>query len=454
MAKNDLCKIVDGLQDMMEESCKVLWDHPEVGGTEEFAPAYLKEMLSKEGFTVSVNEKLPTAFVAEWGSGKPVLAFLGEYDALPGLSQKVSAVKEEIVPGGPGHGCGHNLLGSGTAATAIALKKVMEQDGLSGTIRFYGCPEEELLSGKVKMAYYHMFDGCDIAFSWHPSDGNTVYDKAYLASASYRFYFKGLSAHAGLAPQNGRSALDAVEIMNVAVQYLREHVIDGTRIHYTTDSCGYAPNIVHPQANSWYYVRAPFMTDVKDTVSRVIKCAKGAATATDTEVEVKLVSGCCEMLTNNAFADLTHENAASVPTPEYTEEELAFAKALQESLNPALVEKQTKLYGVEAPMHTGVGPRDFWKSLPVYASSDAGDVSYLMPMNLVNVACWPIGVAPHTWQASASTGSSLGRKGALWAAKVTAMTAYDILTKPEVLAKIQAEFAERNDGTYTPLYEG
>ncbi|MCF0151477.1 MAG: amidohydrolase [Firmicutes bacterium] len=454
MAKSDLLLILDGMKDKLDASCQQLWDHPEVGGTEDFGPAYLKAMLAEEGFTVTVNDKLPTAFIAEWGTGSPVLAFLGEYDALPGLSQKVSATKEEIVSGGPGHGCGHNLLGSGTAACVIALKKVMEQDGLTGTLRFYGCPEEELLSGKVKMAYHHMFDGCDIAFSWHPSDGNTVYDKAYLASASYRFYFKGLSSHAGLAPQNGRSALDAVEIMNVAVQYLREHVIDGTRIHYTTDSCGYAPNIVHPQANSWYYVRAPFITDVKETAARVIKCAKGAATATETEVEAKLVCGCCEMLTNHAFADLTHKNMLLVPPTEYTQEELAFAAKLQETLNPALLSRQKALYGTDAPLHSGAAPRDFWKSLPVYASSDAGDVSYIMPMNLINTTCWPIGVAPHTWQAAASTGSSIGKKGALWSAKATALTAYDILTMPEELEKIKNEFRQRNDGSYKPMYEG
>ena len=303
MAKKDIFTIVDTFKDLCRDACRTIWGHPEISGEEDFSSKYYAEILRKEGFRLVVNEHVPHAFLAEWGSGHPVLAILGEYDALPGLSQKADSDREEITAGGAGHGCGHNILGAAAVTGAIALKKVMESDGLEGTIRFYGCPEEETLCGKVKMIHYNMFDGCDFAFSWHPMSVNMTFDTSYLANASFKFYYTGISAHAGFAPHNGRSALDAMELTNMGVQYLREHVIDGTRIHYTTDSCGYAPNIVHPEAKSWYYVRAPHMSDVKSTVDRVKKCAQGAAIMTETQVKFELLSGCTEMLVNNAFSD-------------------------------------------------------------------------------------------------------------------------------------------------------
>lgn len=202
-----------------------------------------------------------------------------------GLSQKVSETKEEVTEGAPGHGCGHNLLGSAAATAAIAVKRFLENEGMEGTIRFYGCPEEEMLSGKVKMAYYHMFDDCDMAISWHPMSTNMVYDNGYLASASAHFEFKGRSSHAAFAPEVGRSALDAVELMNVGVNYLREHVTSKARIHYTTDSGGFAPNIVPPRAGSWYFVRAPYISDVKEILERVRKIAEGACLMTETSMK-------------------------------------------------------------------------------------------------------------------------------------------------------------------------
>ena len=454
MAKQDIYQIVESLEGLCKDTCQIIWDHPEESGAENFGPKYYTEVLRKEGFRFVTNENLPTAFQAEWGKGKPVIAILGEYDALPGLSQKVSTVKEELVSGGFGHGCGHNLLGSAAVTAAIAVKRILEQEKLGGTIRFYGCPEEELLCGKVKMAYYNMFDGCDFALSWHPNSSNMVFDKAYLASASCKFYYQGVSAHAGFAPQNGRSALDAMELTNVGVQYLREHVIDGTRIHYTTDSCGYAPNIVHPRANSWYYVRAPYMSDVKSTLERVKKCATGAAIMTETQVKAEVISGCCEMLTNTAFADLTYKTLQEVATPTYTKEEVEFARKIQDSVSKDAYQKERKAYGQTTAMFEGVAPRNQWTISPMNASTDAGDVSYLMPMNLFTAAAWPIGVAPHTWQATACAGSTIGSKAAFWAAKVIAGTAYDLFTQPEEREKILAEFKERNNGTYLPMYEG
>ena len=240
--KKHIYQEVEKLANICTGTCTYLWDNPEVGGTEQKSAAYMRKLMSDAGFAIVNEEKLEYAFMAEYGSGHPVIAILGEYDALPGLSQKKdSAEKDPVVPGGPGHGCGHNMIGAAAATAAIALKNIMEKENLTGTIRFYGCPEEELLSGKVKMAYYKMFEGCDIALSWHPSSSNAVYDGSYLACAYSKFYFTGLTAHAAFAPHLGRSALDAMELMNVGVNYLREHVISDARIHYSTDSCGIPP---------------------------------------------------------------------------------------------------------------------------------------------------------------------------------------------------------------------
>lgn len=445
---------VNKLAPLCQEICRKLWANPETGGNEKKSADYIRGILEKEGFAIVNESHLPHAFYAEYGSGAPVIAVLGEYDALPALSQKCSPEKEPVIPGGPGHGCGHNLLGSASVTASIAIKRILEEEGISGTVRFYGCPEEELLCGKVKMAYYHMFDGCNIALSWHPMYYNMIIDEGYLANASVKFHFTGQASHASAAPEKGRSALDAVELMNVGCNYLREHVIDSARIHYTTDSGGFAPNIVPAKASAWYFVRAPYMADVKEILGRIEKIAQGAALMTETEVTVELEYGCCEMAKNRRFADLTYENLLMAEQPVYTEDEKSFARALQAQLDPANLKKEEKLFGVEGePLFTGVAPRGLWEKAPLTGSSDSGDVSQLMPMNMFTTTCWPVGCAPHTWQSAAASGSSIGEKGALYAARVIAGTAYDLLTQPTVLEKIQREFAEQDTGTYTPMFE-
>ena len=454
MTKQSIYEEVQRLEDVCSETCRFIWNHPETGGNEKESADYMRKLLKSEGFVIVNEEKLPHAFYAEYGSGAPVLAFLGEYDALPGLSQKAVTGKDPVTEGAPGHGCGHNLLGTASATAAIAVKRFLEKEGISGTVRFYGCPEEELLSGKVKMSYYHMFDGCDAALSWHPMSANLVYDEGYLASASARFYFKGKTSHAAFAPERGRSALDAVELMNVGSNYLREHTMDFSRIHYTTDSCGFPPNIVPDKANAWYCVRAPHIADVKEILERIHKVAMGAAMMTETEVSMKVEYGCCEMFPNHSFADLAHRNLLEAPAVSYTEEEIRFAKELQMTLDPAVLAKDEKILdSAGTGMHTAVGKRDLWKQIPLTASSDCGDVSYMMPMCAVNTACWPVGVAPHTWQATAANGTSLGEKGANYAARVLAGIAYDLITEPELLETIKEEFRSTNDGSYAPMYE-
>lgn len=452
MEKREVFQIVEEREALFLEASRHIWNHPELGGAEKESADYFRNILRKEGFQITDNPKLPHAFCAEYGKGSPVVAILAEYDALPGLSQKQTTQKEPVTPDAPGHGCGHNLLGSAAVTGAVAVKEFLQREGLSGTVRLYGCPEEELLSGKVKMAYYHMFDGCDIAISWHPMCANMVYDGGYLASASVRFHFKGISSHAGFAPERGRSALDAVELMNVGVNYLREHVIDKTRIHYTTDSGGYAPNIVPPHASSWYFVRAPYIRDVQDTLERIKKVALGAAMMTETTVDIELDSGCCEMKKNSRFASLTYENLEAAGQISYTEEELEFARKIQKTLDVSVYEKEKTLYQTDAPLYMGTAPRDLWKSAALTASSDSGDVSHLVPMNMFTTACWPLGTSPHTWQSCASVGTSIGEKGGILAAKVIAGTAYDLFTKPEVVSEIQKEFDAAPE-SYKPMYE-
>lgn len=444
---------VEKLTELGVDSCRFIWNHPEVGGTEVESYAYVKGVMESQGFRIVTNEKVKNAFYAEYGSGSPVIAIIGEYDALPGLSQKISAQMEPVEAGKPGHGCGHNLLGSASMVAAIAVKNHIESGELQGTVRFYGCPEEELLIGKVKMIYYKMFEGCDVALSWHPMSTNQVFDEAYLASAAAKFHFKGISSHAGFAPERGRSALDAVELMNVGCNYLREHVIDHSRIHYTTDNYGYPPNIVPDKASAWYCVRAPHINDVQDILERIHKVAKGAAMMTETEVEMELISGCCEVNPNHTFADLTYTNMQQADMPQYTEEELVFAKELQKTVNPEVLKRDEAVYNAEGTgMDLGIQPRTLYKVTPLNASSDSGDVSQIMPMNLFSTACWPIGAAPHTWQATASNGSSLGEKGMVYAAKILAGCAFDLCTKPNLVKQIQKEF-EDNKPNYKPMFE-
>ena len=452
MIKQDAYDEVLGLEPLCRKTARWLFKHPELSRCEKESADYMRGILEKEGFRLVNSKTLSNAFYAEYGKGSPVIAVLGEYDALPELSQEATPVRKPINEGAPGHGCGHNLLGAAAVTGAVAIKRILEKSKVTGTVRFYGCPQEELLDGKVRMIAEGLFNGCDVALSWHPMDATMTHDRAYLASTTMKFYFKGISSHAAFAPERGRSALDAVELMSVGCNYLREHVVDKTRIHYTTDSGGFAPNIVPDKASAWYYVRAPYIADVKDTAARVEKVAKGAAMMTDTEVSVEHGSCCCEFKENNAFADLTYANLIEADGPKYTAEEIEFAERLQKTVAAGIVDGSRKAYGMEdESVFMGVGDRHLCEKNIMTASSDTGDVSYFIPTGLFTTACWPIGCAPHTWQATASAGSTFGEKGALYAAKVIAGTAWDLLTKPETFARIVKEFESRDDGTYAPM---
>lgn len=448
MKKTDILNYLSGISDEVKDLSLEVWNNPETSGKEKESANLYRNILKTHDFEIKEIDGLENAFIAEYGSGIPVIAVLGEYDALPGLSQKLDTKFNPVKVNGPGHGCGHNLLGSAGLGSVLAIKKYIEETKISGTIRFYGCPEEETLLGKVKMIKAGAFDGCDVALSWHPMNVNTAIEEAFLSNNSIKFKFQGISAHAAQSPESGRSALDAVEIMNVGANYLREHVIDKARIHYTITNAGGAPNIVPKEAESWYFVRAPYRKDVEEITERLFKVAKGAAMMTETTVDYEILGGCYEMLPNKVLFDLTHKNMVEVGVPEYTTEELEFAKSIQETLNPDMIEAEIKKFidsDEKKYIHQEVLDKENVSSVVVSGSSDSGDVSWIIPMNLFLTATWPLGVPAHSWQATSSSGSSMGMKGMMYAAEIFTGMIYDLLNNPKLVEGARTEFSKRTE---------
>lgn len=450
MRKKDVIDYIDQIKDEIQDVSFKIWSKPEIAGEEKYASWLYRKILGENGFEIKEIEDMEYAFFAEYGSGSPVIAVLGEYDALPGLSQAVDTRFNPVEPNGPGHACGHNLLGAAALGAVLAIKKYLESNNLSGTIRFYGCPEEETLSGKVKMIKKGAFAGCDLALSWHPMNVNAALEQAFLAMNSIKFRFHGISAHAAQSPEAGRSALDAVELMNVGANYLREHINEKARLHYTITNAGGAPNIVPKEAESWYFVRAPLRKDVEEITERLIKVAMGAAMMTETAMEYEVISGCYEILPNKVLFDLTYDNMMEIEPPSYTVQEIDFARSLQKTLDPHVVEAEIKKFMSEdnrddTCLHRGVLEKEKTHYVKLVGSSDIGDVSWIMPMNFFLTACCPLGVALHSWQATASAGSSIGMKGMLYAAKVLAGIMYDLLNNPDIVSAAKLEFAQRTE---------
>lgn len=447
MDKKELLAYCNEIEKIIEDASDFIWSNPEVSGHEKNSADYYRKELQKNGFKVVNIESMDHAFYAEYGSGAPVIAILAEYDALPGLSQSISTEYNPIENQESGHGCGHNLLGAAAFGGALAAKKLLETFKKSGTIRFYGCPEEELLVGKVKMIAQNAFDGCDIALSWHPMVVNAAVDEAFLAFESLKFEFEGISSHAGQSPESGRSALDAVELMNVGANYLREHVVDRARIHYTITNAGGAPNIIPKYAESWYNVRCSRKDEVEDIVARLIKVAQGAAMMTETSVKVKYLGGSYEYLTNTVLCDLTEKNMREVDLPIYSKEEIEFAASIQKTLDRKMIDTDSRKYQIlsneKAIMYNGVMDRNISEKIDIAGSSDSGDVSWIMPMNLFITACWPIGVVNHSWQTTASAGASIGKKGMMYAVRIFSGMLYDLFNNPEIVKEAQEEFSER-----------
>lgn len=436
---------------------KEIWDHPEIGLQETFAANLLANELAEAGFRVERGVgQMPTAFVASWGEGKPIIGILGEYDALPGLSQQMATTLAPVQQGGPGHGCGHNLFGTASFGAALALKEAMIAHNIPGTIRFYGCPAEETLVGKTFMAKAGVFDDLDAALAWHPGDTNMVWHSSSLAMNSFKVNFHGVAAHGAAAPHLGRSALDGVMLMDVGVNYLREHIIQEARIHSVITSGGQAPNVVPAYAQVWYFVRAPSRAQVDEIYARVLDIAKGAALMSGTTYDIDFVTGCYEMLPNRVISDLMYAKMQEMDEMTFTDREVAFAADLQKTFPAgsldygyAMLEK-TSLGGFNKtdlanPLWTKV-IRHAPASPVMPGSTEVADVSQITPTSQLTTCCWPFGAPGHSWQITASSGSQIGFKGMAYAAKALALTALDLMTKPELLQAAQAEFAASTEG--------
>ena len=427
-----------------------IWNTPELALHETKSSETLAAALEAGGFAVQRGVAgMPTAFTATYGEGAPVIALLGEFDALPGLSQSRGAVEPRpIVVNGPGHGCGHNLLGTAPAGAAMAVRHAIRRGDVQGTVRFYGCPAEETVVGKVFMVKAGLFRDVDCALTWHPGPVNRIMAEPHTALNSARFTFHGVSAHAA-TPEHGRSALDAVELMNVGCNFLREHVPSSTRIHYVITDGGLAPNVVPPRAEVWYYVRAPRRAQVEEIYARVLDVARGACLMTGTTHEVRLVAGCYDTLQCRTIDDLLHETMEAVGAPKFTGEEHAWARALQASFPEGTMRKaldELRRRGTvlgepgdpRATLVETILPNNGY-SESAGGSTDVGDVSYVVPTGEIRAVTAPVGTPGHSWQFCAAAGSRIGRRGMLFASKVLATAACELMRGPALLAKARDE---------------
>ena len=415
-----------------EKIAKSIWDWAEMGYQEEKSSALLQKTLSNAGFNVESGvAEIPTAFLAEYGSGSPIIGILAEFDALPGISQEVSTERKPILGQEAGHACGHHLFGTASTAAAIAIKNHLKKTGQKGTIRLYGTPAEEGGSGKVYMVRAGLFDDVDVVLHWHAGDRNSASPSTSMANRSAKFRFHGYSAHAAGAPEKGRSSLDAVEAMNHMVNLLREHIPDGSRIHYVITQGGYAPNVVPDYAEVFYYVRDFNVDILEDIWSRVIKTAEAAALGTGTRLEYEIIHGNRPVLANNVVQKIMYDNLVSIGGVPYNRKEKSFAEKIYKTLrNPSL--NISSAQEVQTYQFTkGKG------------STDVGDVSWMVPTAGLRTATWVPGTSAHTWQAVSVGGMSIGMKGMMNAAKTIAGTAVDIYSNPEVVKSANKELLER-----------
>lgn len=451
MDKNELYSKVEAQYDDLKDMAMKIWEYAETAHQVVQSSRIQKEYLKKLGFEMKEVPNMPTAFMAEYGKGYPVIGLLGEYDALPGLSQKIQTTQEPLVEGANGHGCGHNLLGTGCVGAVAAIKEAMDAEGLAGTIRYYGCPAEEQLVGKPLMAKEGVFDDLDIALSWHPANHNEVVNFSSLAVNSIKFRFRGVTSHAAMAPHLGRSALDAVEIMNVGANYLREHVEDSVRIHYCITNGGAVPNSVPADAEVWYMVRAPKRAQVEEVTKRIYKVAEGAAMMTETTVTHELISGCYDMIINKDLAEVFNKNLHEVGGPVFSEEDYRFAKAIVEQLPGATQASVMGSYYLRPEQWEGkiliedVIENDNWKEV-MPGTFDHGDVSHIAPFSYLFLTGIPVGVAGHTWPVTAGAGTEMGTKSMICAGKIMAGTVYDLMKDTTLVEKAKESFVKDTGG--------
>lgn len=459
---------VDRQADMFCRISDEIWEHPELRFEEYVSAQILKTALEELGFELSDHlAGLETAFCGRYGSGHPVIGILGEFDALSNLSQKADCAEPSpLVPSGNGHGCGHNNLGAGSLAAAAAIKKYLEESRNPGTVIYFGCPGEEGGGGKTIMARQGIFEELDCALTWHPNDINNVWSGSSLANVQVHYYFKGIAAHAAACPHLGRSALDGLTLMNTGVQFLREHIIPEARIHYSVLNTGsVSPNVVQAETEALYLIRAPKSEQVKELYKRVCDIAEGAALMTGTKVSHYIEKGYAEIIPNHTLARCLYDNMEQIPLPTYTEEEKAYARAMR-AVNPRYVKLSERLKGVLGEKGGALGlphdGEDISEFLFPYTpseralsgSSDVGDVSYICPVSQIVAATVALDTAAHSWQQVAQGKSSIAHKGMLYAGKVLAAAAIDLLENPELLRKAKTEQKNRlGDRSYLPLKE-
>lgn len=443
-------------EEFIEVSDKV-WEYAELGLVEHKSAKLHVETLRKHGFKVDHGVAgMPTAFVATWGEGAPVIGFMGEYDSLPGISNKPVPHKEWLVEDGPGHGCGHNVHGTSGFMAAIATKNAMEKEGLKGTIKVYGSPAEENYDGKAYMVRAGLFDGVDACLSHHPGGMNVAGLASSNAVNSVKYEYFGKTAHAAGSPEHGRSALDAIELMNIGVNFLREHVVQEARIHYVIEEGGGQPNVVPDYARSWYYIRAPERSQVQQIYERINKIAEGAAMMTETELKIDLIAAIYNKIPNKTLSELVTSNMREIGHPGWTKEEEEFAAKIADTLEKDAKMQSLRKYGVpNAEKYKDVNLMtdilDAWNDGDVSkGSTDVSDVSWQCPTMEFGTSCNVLGAPGHDWRFTAVSGMSIGHKSLIFAAKTMAASALDLFTQPEQLEKAKKEHKERlGDRVYT-----
>lgn len=455
---------IDEKAPLVAHVADAVWDYAELS-LQEFRSARLYcDVLREEGFTVAEGIcSIPTAFSASYGAGRPVIGILAEYDALSGLSQEGGSLeRKEVTPGGCGHGCGHNLLGAGALAAALGVKAWLETTGNPGTVVLYGCPGEEGGAAKAFMARENLWRSLDAALTWHPEDANEVATGSSNSCIQVQYQFHGVASHAAGAPDRGRSALDAVEVMNLGVQFLREHMSDKARVHYAiTDAGGRSPNVVQPRASVLYMVRSNHVSEAVELQRRVDDIAKGAALITETTYDRQFIDGLADTVSNHVLERLLHDNFTALGVPGHTEEELRYADALAATYpgsdeTPGIGSKYDGDYAQRARQlreEWGHAMNDFL--LPLYqgeafkpGSTDVGDVSWQTPTAQIQVASWPNGCPGHSWQNVSCDRTSIGHKAAVHAGKVLCAAAIDLLSSPDLLLQARAEFEQRTASGY------
>lgn len=455
-------KVISKKENILKKASRKIWEAAELPYMEKESSKILIDILKEEGFRVEQNiAGMPTAFIARFGEGNPVAGFLGEYDALDALSQKAGVPrKEPLVKGGPGHGCGHNLLGTGSLGAAIAVKEYLKATAIAGTVIYFGTPAEEGAGSKQFMAREGIFDEVDFVYTWHPATKNQVQSDRNVAIMGANFKFKGISSHAGGSPHLGRSALDAAELMSVGVNYLREHMIDQARIHYAyVDAGGVSPNVVQDRSHLKYDVRAPKVSQMRELFERVVNVAKGASLMNGTTMEYEITLAFSDYISNEVLAEIGDKCLAEVGPPQWNKEDYdlatEFLNSYDESTKNAIREGLEEAYGLEEaeemlkkPLDSVVHPWDKNNKRYTSGSTDVGDVAYVVPTLNFQIATACVGNVGHTWQMTAQAGSRIGEKGMLTAAKVMALSAMRTMEDEEAIKKAKEFVLKQNGGKY------